>query len=90
MPTCVRHLHGSHLSLGSSSSIVKEAGRRALAWLERHQRVTPRTLALDEHDGSQRGKASLKVMAVHSGHVWASIPPVAVDRERWTLVRWDV
>ena len=25
---------------------------------------------------------------VHSGQVWATVPPVAVDGERWTLVWW--
>jgi hypothetical protein len=32
----------------------------------------------------------LNVIDVHRGHVWASIPPVEVDGERWTLVVWDV
>jgi hypothetical protein len=25
---------------------------------------------------------------VHSGQVWAAVPPVAVDGESWTLVWW--
>jgi len=45
-------------------------------WLRHHQAETPRALALDEHNSSQRGKASVHVMDVHSGHVWAHVPPV--------------
>jgi hypothetical protein len=88
--TGLRELHGLHLSLGSITSIIKEAGRRAQNWLEQQQTSTPRMLALDEQYGSQRGKAYLKVIDVHRGHVWTSIPPVQVDGESWTLVLWYV
>lgn len=84
----LRSLHGINLSLGKIAGIVKEAGQRAQDWLEQQQSATPRTLALDEQYSSQRGKAYLNVIDVHSGQVWASIPPVEVDGESWTLVLW--
>ncbi|HEY1351295.1 MAG TPA: hypothetical protein VGF67_16865 [Ktedonobacteraceae bacterium] len=90
MQASLRSLHGINLSLGKIAGIIKEAGQRAQDWLEQQPSVTPRTLALDEQDSSQRGKASLNVIDVHSGHVWASIPPVEVDGERGTLVWWSV
>ena len=84
----LRSLHGIHLSLGKIAGIVKEAGQRAQAWLEQQESSMPRTLALDEQYSSQRGKAYLNVIDVHSGQVWASIPPVEVDGDSWTLVLW--
>ncbi len=86
--TCLRDLHGIHLSLGRIVGIVKEAGQRARTWLSQQQTETPRALALDEQYSSQRGQAYLNVIDVHSGQVWASIPPVAVDGESWTLLLW--
>ena len=86
--TCLRELHGVHVSLGRIVGIVKEAGQRAQTWLSQQQAGTPRTLALDEQYSSQRGKAYLNVIDVHSGQVWASVPPVEVDGESWTLLLW--
>src|SRR5713226_6949645 len=86
--TCLRELHGVHVSLGRIVGIVKEAGQRAQTWLSQQQAATPRALALDEQYSSQRGKAYLNVIDVHSGQVWATLPPVAVDGESWTLVWW--
>src|SRR5947209_19466563 len=86
--TCLRELHGVHLSLGSIVGIVKEAGQRAQRWLSQQLAATPRALALDEQYSSQRGKAYLNVIDVHSGQVWASVPAVQVDGESWTLVWW--
>lgn len=86
--TSLRSMHGIHLSLGSIAGIVKEAGQRAQKWVNQQQATTPRTLALDEQYSSQRGKAYLNVIDVQSGQVWASIPPVEVDGESWTLVLW--
>ncbi len=85
---CLRNLHGIEMSLGKIASIVKEAGQRAQSWLAHQQATTPRVLALDEQYSSQRGKAYLNVIDVQSGQVWASIPPVEVDGESWTLVLW--
>jgi hypothetical protein len=86
--SCLRTMHGIHLSLGSIAGIVKEAGQRAQSWLSHQQAPTPRTLALDEQYGSQRGKAYLNVVDVHSGQVWATVPPVEVDGDSWTLLLW--
>ena len=88
--TCLRELHGVHLSLGRIVGIVKEAGQRAQTWLSQQQATTPRALALDEQYSSQRGKAYLNVIDVHSGQVWATVPPVQVDGESWTLLLWDL
>jgi hypothetical protein len=85
---CLKHLHGIDVSLGGIAGIVKKAGDRAQKWLEDQKAETPRALALDEQYSSQRGKAYLNVIDVHSGQVWATIPPVAVDGESWTLVLW--
>src|SRR5205823_3764305 len=84
----LRSMHGINLSLGSIAGIVKEAGQRAQSWLNHQQATTARALALDEQDSSQRGKASLNVIDVHSGQVWATVPPVEVDGESWTLLLW--
>lgn len=86
----LRNLHGVHLSAGKIAGMVKEAGQRTQVWLEQQQSSMPHTLALDEQDGSQRAKASRNVMDVHSGHVWASIPSIDIDGDRWTLVRLSV
>ena len=43
---------------------------------------------MDEQYSSQRGKAYLNVIDVHSGQVWATLPPIAVGGESWTLVWW--
>ncbi|MGB8348348.1 MAG: hypothetical protein WCD86_25930 [Ktedonobacteraceae bacterium] len=88
--TCLRELHGIHLSLRRMVGIVKEAGQRAQTWLSQQQAGTPRALALDEQYSSQRGKAYLNVIDVHSGQVWATIPPVEVDGESWTRLVWSL
>src|SRR5712692_11656065 len=85
---CLLKLCGMRLSLGSITAIVQEAGRRAQDWLSQQQADTPRAWALDEQYSSQRGKAYLNVVDVHSGQVWATLPPVEVDGESWTLVWW--
>lgn len=44
---------------------------------------------VDRQYSSQRGTAYLNVIDVHSGQVWANLPPVEVDGgESWTLVWW--
>jgi hypothetical protein len=80
--------HGIEISLGTIAGIIKAAGQRAQQWMEQQQAETARTLALDEQYSSQRGKAYLNVIDVHSGQVWASVPPVEVDGESWTLLLW--
>src|SRR4051794_11813767 len=86
--TCLLKLCGMRISLGSIVGIVQEAGRRAQRWLSQQCASTPRALALDEQYSSQRGKAYLNVIDVHSSQVWATLPPVEVDGESWTLVWW--
>lgn len=86
--TCLLKLCGRRISLGSIVGIVQEAGQRAQRWLSQQQASMPRALALDEQYSSQRGKAYLNVLDVHSGQVWATVPAVAVDGESWTLVWW--
>lgn len=86
--TCLLKMCGVKLSVGSIARIVQEAGQRAQQWLSQQRARTPRALAVDEQYSSQRGKAYLNVIDVHSGQVWASVPPVAVDGESWTLVWW--
>lgn len=85
---CLRKVCGVSVSLGSITELVKLAGQRASEWLARQCASTPRALALDEQYSSQRGKAYLNVIDVHSSQVWATLPPVEVDGESWTLVWW--
>jgi len=86
--TCLAVLLGQHVSLGTITAIVQTAGERAQAWLEQQVSEQGRVLALDEQYSSKRGEAYLNVVDVHSGQVWASLPPVAVDGESWTLALW--
>ena len=85
---CLAVLLGQHVSLGTITAIVQSAGQRAQAWLEQQVSGEGRVLALDEQYSSKRGEAYLNVVDVHSSQVWASLPPVAVDGESWTLAFW--
>ncbi len=87
---CLQGLLGLHVSVGKIASVVEMAGQRAQQWMRRHAPTTLRALALDELYGSQHGQAYLNVVDVHSGAVWASTSPVAVDGESWTLVLWQL
>jgi len=49
-----------------------------------------RALALDQIYATQRRGAYLNAVDVHSGAVWASVGPVAVDTDSWTLVLWEL
>jgi hypothetical protein len=86
----LKSLHGIEMSLGTIARVIKEAGQRAQAWMKQQQAETARALALDEQYSSQRGKAYLNVIDVHSGQVWATVPPVEVDGESWTLLLWSL
>ena len=86
--TCLAVLLGERISLGTITAIVQEAGTRAQGWLEQQGSEQGRVVALDEQYSSKRGEAYLNVVDVHSGQVWASWPPVAVDGESWTLALW--
>ncbi len=85
---CLVVLLGQQVSLGTITAIVQSAGQRAQAWLEQQVSGQGRVLALDEQYSSKRGEAYLNVVDVHSSQVWASLPPVAVDGESWTLAFW--
>lgn len=87
---CLWSLLGQHVSLGTIAAVVERAGKLAQDWLGRHAPQTRRALALDELYGSRHGQAYLNVVDVHSGAVWASTSPVAVDGESWTLLLWQV
>jgi transposase-like protein len=85
---CLEELLGLHVSLGTISAIVQAAGHRAQSWLEQQVPRQGRVVALDEQYSSQRGEAYLNVVDAHRGQVWATLPPVAVDGESWTLALW--
>jgi transposase-like protein len=76
------------VSLGTISTIVQEAQRRAQAWLSRHAPPSSRPLALDEMYGNDRRGAYLHIVDTASWAVWAAEGPVPVDTESWTLVLW--
>jgi hypothetical protein len=76
------------VSLGTISTIVQEAQRRAQAWLSRQAPPSSRPLALDEMYGNDRRGAYLHVVDTASWAVWAAEGPVPVDTESWTLVLW--
>src|SRR3954468_4097937 len=76
------------VSLGTISAIIREAQRRAQAWLGRHAPSSPRPLALDEMYGNDRRGAYLHIVDTASHAVWAAEGPVPVDTESWTLVLW--
>ncbi len=87
---CLWSLLGLPVSVGKIAAVVQQAGERAQDWMSCHAPETVRALALDELYGSQHGQAYLNVVDVHSGAVWASTSPVAVDGESWTLLLWQV
>jgi len=87
---CLWTLLGQHVSLGQITAVVECAGKLARDWLGQHTPDTLRALALDELYGSTHGEAYLNVVDVHSGAVWATTSPVAVDGESWTLVLWQL
>jgi len=85
---CLKELLGLHVSLGTITAIVQMAGHRAQGWLVQQVPGAGRVVALDEQYSSKRGQAYLNVVDVHSSQVWATLPPVAVDGESWTLALW--
>jgi hypothetical protein len=85
---CLKELLGLQVSLGTITAIVQTAGQRAQSWLVQQVPGEGRMVALDEQYSSKRGEAYLNVVDAHSGQVWATIAPVAVDGESWTLALW--
>ena len=87
---CLERLLGLHVATGKISRIVQQAGKRARVWMEQNIPKGMRALAIDEQYGSKRGEAYLNIVDVHSDQVLASVPPVAVDAESWTLLLWQM
>jgi hypothetical protein len=78
------------VSLDTITMILAEAAQRAQTWMQTHVPPSVRALALDEIYANNRRGAYLNVVDVHSGAVWASEGPLAVDCESWTLVLWEL
>jgi hypothetical protein len=90
LQTCLRTLTQRGISLATINAIVHDAQQRALRWMQTHVPASVRALALDEIYANNRRRAYLNVVDVHSGAVWASEGPLAVDTDSWTLVLWSV
>jgi transposase-like protein len=86
----LRELTQHSLSLATISAVLTEAQQRALDWMQIHVPASSRALALDEIYANARRGAYLHVVDVHSGAVWASEGPLAVDCDSWTLVLWSL
>ena len=87
--TCMETLTQQGISLATITAILQDAEQRALRWLATHVPPSVRALALDEIYANDRQGAYLNAVDVHSGAVWASEGPVAVDTDSWTVVLWD-
>jgi transposase-like protein len=85
---CYECVMGESISLGTITSVVQEAGRRARAWFACHAPACMEFWALDElYDSSRR--AYLSVVDPRSKAVWAVGGPMEVlDREVWALMLW--
>jgi transposase-like protein len=90
LQTCIRTLTQRGLSLATISQILHQAQQRALDWMQTHIPCSVRALALSEIYANNRRGAYLNVVDVHSGAVWASVGPLAVDTDSWTLVLWSL
>jgi hypothetical protein len=88
--TCLRSLSEQGISLATSTSILHTAQQRAIAWMHSHTPESVRALALDEIYANHRRGAYLNALDVHSGAVWASEGPLAVDADSWTLLLWSL
>ena len=87
---CFATLLEQGISLETITAILHTAEQRALHWLATHVPPTLRALALDEIYANDRQGAYLHAVDVQSGAVWASVGPVAVDTDSWTLVLWEL
>jgi hypothetical protein len=86
----LEELMGVHVSLGAISAIIHQAGQAAQEHLKDCIPPMKRAFALDEQYGNERGKGYLNIVDALSGVVIASIPPVEVDTESWTLLLWQM
>ncbi|MGA9224045.1 MAG: hypothetical protein WBZ57_22920, partial [Pseudomonas graminis] len=87
---CIQALTAQGISLTTITTILVEAEQRALHWVATTAPATVRALALDEIYANNRRAAYLNAVDVHSGAVWASVGPVAVDTDSWILVLWEL
>jgi hypothetical protein len=87
---CLRVTTGQHVCLGTISTVIGAAQRRAQAWMTSHAPPTSRALALDEIYGRNRRGAYLNVVDLSSWAVWAADGPLSVDSETWTLLLWEL
>ena len=87
---CLAEVGGQAVSLGTINAVVREAGQRALALLERPVDRQVAALALDEIYGNDRHGGYLSAVDAHSGAVGGTTGPVGVDGDRWTLLLWLV
>ncbi|MDQ5851424.1 MAG: hypothetical protein M3380_05000 [Chloroflexota bacterium] len=88
--TCMQTLTQPGISLATITAILQDAEQRARRWMTTHVPPSVRALALDEIYANDRHGAYLNAVDVHSGAVWASEGPVAVDTESWTVVLWNL
>lgn len=87
---CLAELLGSTVSLGTISGVVREAGRRAQAWLATLTPPQACALAVDELFGHDHQHAYLSAVDATTGVVWATVGPLAPDTESWTLLLWEM
>src|SRR5215510_12963118 len=88
--TCFRALAQRGIGLPTITAILADAEQRALHYLATHMPPSVRAVALDEIYANDRRGAYLNVVDVHSGAVWASVGPLAVDSDSWTLLLWEI
>jgi hypothetical protein len=83
---CLKVLMGIHISTGKISSIIHKAGKQAQEWLDQHIPQGMRNIAIDEQYSDQRAEAYLNIVDAQTSFVYASSPPVAVDRDSWSIL----
>jgi transposase-like protein len=88
--SCFQALSAQGVSLTTITTILADAEQRALRLLATTTPLSVRALALDELYANQRRGAFLSAVDVHSGAVWATVGPVAVDTDSWTLLLWEL
>lgn len=88
--SCFRTLTAQGISLSTITSILVEAEQRALQLLTTTTPPSLRALALDELYATNRRGAYLSAVDVHTGAVWASVGPLAVDTDSWVLLLWQL
>lgn len=86
--SCLHHLTGQWVSIGTIAAVVQQAQQRALHWMATHAPTSSRTLALDEIYATNRRGAYLNVVDTASWAVWAAEGPLPVDTDSWTLLLW--